>query len=313
MVRFFVYCFVLMTFATGCKQNKKHNSLERTVKSDSLELVSEGISTLLYERDFTIHPSGKWILFSRGNFDQSQMGIVLYESESKQEIASISGVYRDIEPFFSPNGEMLFFASNRPFPGRPESKDYNIWSVPFNAELGTFGEVVPLPEIINTTGDEFYPSVTQSGNMYFTADYKGISQKEDIWLSKWMNGKYQQPELLPAEINTAFYEFNAFVAPDESFILYSVYGKPNTPGGGDIWINRKSADGKWLSAEILPQPINSSALDYCPFVDIPNGVLYFSSNRKATKSNSGFTLKSLKEQATRPINGFGDIYRIRFQ
>ncbi|MEJ0080379.1 MAG: hypothetical protein WDM78_05360 [Puia sp.] len=69
---------------------------------------------------------------------------------------------------FSPDGQKLYFTSNRPLQGSDSTKDYDIWYLlkkgddwrgPFNA--GTK---------INTGKDEFYPSQARNGNLYFTRD-----------------------------------------------------------------------------------------------------------------------------------------------
>jgi hypothetical protein len=280
------------------------------VHSDSLEWIQKGISTGLSERDFAIHPNKKWIAFSRGNMDQSQMGIVLYRDSIQQQLASFSGSFRDIEPFFHPKGDRLYFASNRPYPGRDSLTDYNIWSCTFDEKSGKLGEPIALPEVINTTANEFYPSITLNNDLFFTAEYKGITKKEDILVSRWENGRYQAPELLPSPINSEYYEFNAFVSADEHLIFFSAFGRPDEKGGGDLYLSFKYDDGTWSEPRLLPEPINSNRLDFCPFWDDSEKVLYFSSNRKK-KSPKTYTLESLEHQFQQAGNGLGDLFRIK--
>lgn len=302
-------CAFICSVLLSCCTQQQVKPFDFSIQQDTLELVKQGISTGLYERDFAVHPNKKWIAFSRGNSDQTQMGIVLYRDSTHQKLVSFSGVYRDIEPFFHPNGTQLFFASNRPFPGRDSLSDYNIWSCSFDESSGSLGEPIPLPEVINTTADEFYPSITLNNDIFFTAEYKGITKKEDILVSRWKNGRYQTPELLPEHINSEFYEFNAYISADESVLFFSAYGRANEFGGGDLYMSSKEDDGRWSKPILLPEPINSKQLDFCPFWDEAEQVLYLSSTRKKP-SPKPFSLETIQHDFELPGNGLGDIYRI---
>jgi hypothetical protein len=177
-----------------------------------------------------------------------------------------------------------------------------------------WGEPRNIGAPVNTADDEFYPSVTKSGNLYFTAAYKNAVGKEDIYCAIWENGKYNEPVPLDTAVNSATYEFNAFVSPDEDFIIFTSYGRKDDKGRGDLYMSRKDALGRWQPAKNLSF-INSDKIDYCPFVSADKKILFFTSARAAPKQpgDKAIKLAELINFYTGPQNGSGDIYFINFE
>lgn len=266
------------------------------------------ISTPYKERDMTISSDGNHLLYSIHSYDDQQRMIVEMirkdKNWSRPEVVSFSGNYRDIEPMFDPSGTRLFFASNRPLSDKDQSGDYDIWYV--QKEDNGWGTPIALDTIINTSGDEFYPSMSNNGTLYFTATKKEGKGKEDIYYSRWSEGRFQTPASMDSAINTSTYEFNSFIDPDEDYILFSSYGRPDGLGGGDLYISFRGTDGRWKSAINLGEQVNSGKLDYCPFVSTDGEQLYFSSSRKDDKKPRSIT--GLRQMMDRPQNGFDDIY-----
>ena len=301
----------------GCQTN--NDSLKTTplvniqAAADTLVLFGEGvISTPLYERDMAIHPQGNELIYTLGDYKQIKRCLVYMNKENGKWIApkimSISGKYDDIEPFYTNNGNTLFFASNRPIEKDSSRKDYNIW---FSDRIdGQWSAPKALDTIINTRGDEFFPSISEKGNLYFTATRKNGVGREDIFMAEYESGKYKLPEPLPVEINTAFYEFNAYVSPKEDLIIFSSFGRDDGLGGGDLYISRKDELGKWGQSKNLGVLINSDKLDYCPFIDWENQNFYFTSDRIAQEGKELKSVNALKQLANSPLNGFGNIYKI---
>jgi Tol biopolymer transport system component len=312
-LRFFSYSAVALILSFwGCQPEHKVNmSIEHT--PDTLELFAPGvISTGLYERDIAISSDGKEILYTLGNHKQTSRCLVsikrTHTGWGNREMLPFSGKYHDIEPAFSTDGNTLFFASTRPLPNDITRDDYNIWRV--DRLDGIWGDPEPLSELINTAGGEFYPSLTKSGDLYFTATRDDGIGKEDIYVSRLSGGVYLQPEVLDTNINTATYEFNAFISPDEDVLIFGSYGRPDDLGGGDMYISRMQADGGWSKSVNMGAQFNSSKLDYCPFVDYPRGNFYFTSER--TIDHKAVTVEDFIEVANLPGNGLGDLYRIAY-
>jgi hypothetical protein len=228
---------------------------------------------------------------------------------SQPKVAAFSGKYFDLEPSFSPDGLKLYFVSTRPLDDSLKPKDFDIWYVERSNLNVNWSEPKNMGSPINTEHGEFYPSIAANGNFYFTRDDTTKNRKDDIYISIYKNGKYETPMALPETINTDSYEYNAFIAPDESYILFGGYNRNDGLGSGDIYISRKSDNG-WTQAENLGTTINSDKMDYCPFVK--NDILYFTSKRDHTqvKQEQALDLGSLLKEFNKADNGSSSLYAL---
>jgi Tol biopolymer transport system component len=220
------------------------------------ELLAEGIiSTSRKERDFALSPDGTEIFYTIQSPVQGVFQTILYRKKNLQGqwsepvIAPFAGNYSDLEPVFTADGSKIFFSSNRPESGT-EPKDFDLWFV--EKKNGVWGDPKNIGAAVNTIADEYYPSIANNGNLYFTAAYKNAIGKEDIFISRWIDNKYTTPEPLDTAVNSKTYEFNAFVSPDESFIIFTSYGRKDDLGGGDLYMSTKDNNGKWKPAFICP-------------------------------------------------------------
>ncbi|MDO8898131.1 MAG: hypothetical protein Q7V19_10810, partial [Bacteroidales bacterium] len=303
-------------YLAGCQIDKDDNVIiDIKEPAQSLSIFGEDIlSTPLYERDMAISPQFDEIIYTLGDYKQNRRCLVAMKYKngnwSKPEILNISGTYHDIEPFFSHDGNRLYFASDRPIFGDTTRNDYNIWYSDRND--GLWSEPVALDTIINTKQNEYFPSLSLNGNLYFTSVRENGIGREDIFISKFVDGKYLSPSPLSSEINTISYEFNAFISLEEDYIIFSSFGREDGFGGGDLYISVKDAEGNWAQARNLGSKINSDKLDYCPFVDAESHNFYFTSERISGSRNKLETIEDLKNSGNSIENGFGNIYRISF-
>jgi len=264
-------------------------------------------------RDLAISPDGKEIYFTIET-PKKEFSTIAYIKKkgkkwSKPKVASFSGQFKDLEPFFSPDGLKMYFASARPTDKKSDQpKDIDIWVVSRTTIQSKWSKATNIGAPVNTEKDEFYPSVATSGNLYFTRAV--ANRKEDIFMSKWKDNTYQSPTALSDSVNSKLYEYNAFVTLDESMIIFTSYGRKEEMGGSDMFYSKKKKDGSWTTAKHLTA-LNSNKIDYCPFVK--DGYLYFTSERsevpKSFKRKQ--TIKDLKRTAKQYTNGMGRIYRVK--
>lgn len=285
--------------------------------TDTPQIFARGILTDgLSNRDFTISPKGDEIYFTVQHLRVASFILKVSKVNGvwgKPEMASFSGVYYDLEASFSPDGNTLFFSSNRPLKAGGQQKDIDIWKVT-RAAGGKWSEPVNLGPTVNGPKNEYYPSVAKNGNLYFTVDAPYGKGSEDIVVCKPTTNGYSAPESLSEAINTKAGEFNAFVDPDEQFIIFSSEGRPDSKGSGDLYMSKKDNAGNWQPARQLPAPINSRALDYCPYVTADKKYFIFTSNRmrKEWDTDKAVTYDEMKGLVTEPGNGLDDIYWVKF-
>lgn len=266
-------------------------------------------------RDIAISSEGDEIYFSVQSYVDEVSFIAfakkIHDKWMEPEIVNFSGKYFDIEPFLAHDGLKLYFASNRPLKeSESEPKDFDIWYVERKDNNSDWSNPINVGTPINSNSDEFYPSIANNNNFYFTCNERSTKGKDDIFVSYWKGDKYLEPVSLSDSINTDGYEFNAFIAPDDSYIIFTAYQRKDGFGSGDLYISYKISDSTWTKAKNLGHEINSDKMDYCPFVDVNNN-LYYTSKRSSV-NNPVKTLSSMRNffnELNRYDNGLSRIYK----
>jgi Tol biopolymer transport system component len=265
------------------------------------------VSTGLNERDIAYDAAHKEIHFTVMNGPTGTICVTRNRNGSwrKPEVAPFSGRWSDLEPCLSPDGSRLYFVSNRPLDGKGEPKDYDVWVM--TRDRLRWNSPVNVGAPVNSTRDEFYPSITHDGTIYFCGKFD--SENEDLWRCRLQNGTYQPRENLGPNVNTPGEEFNAFVAPDESYVIFTSTGWGEGSGGGDLWISFRDAAGGWQKPVNLGDAVNSPAFEYCPSVSLDGTLLFFTSLRPIPAARPT-TYAALQRANSSPGNGRGDIYVI---
>lgn len=269
------------------------------------------ISTGMNERDLTISPDGNDIYFTVTTPNQSYSAIFFIEKRgnewTKPKVAPFSGEYQDLEPMFSPDGNDLYFASKRP------DQDGNALNADiFVTHKTASGWSEPKRLSFNTPMDEYYPSVNEKGDVFFTGVYDMDKTGEDIYVCRKNGNEFLPPQKLHESVNSVFHEFNAYVDPKEAFILFTRYGQKTDKGGGDLYVSFQF-EREWTEA-IAIESANSPGLDYCPFVDNSHTYLYFTSRRSTVfdpEIKETDLYENLKNISQSPGNNQGDIYRMK--
>lgn len=311
---------VICCMISSCKKNEATE--KETAKPEAKTEKKEGVqpfakhvfSQFTNVRDFTMSADESEAYFSLQSPVRELSVIMKIEKKDNvwqdPEISSFSGKYSDLEPFLSPDNLKLYFVSNRPISkDSTKTKDMDIWYVERASKNAVWSESKNLGAPINTEGDEFYPAVANNGNLYFTTVRKELESADDIFMSKWENNTYTEPLRLSEGINTKGAEYNAFIAPDESYIIFGGWRRPNGLGSGDMYIS-KNVNGEWTTAENLGEKINSKHMEFCPFV--LNGTLYFTSRRSSVEQKeNGFTnAQELISEINKYDNGASRIYKV---
>jgi len=265
-------------------------------------------------RDFTMSADGNEGYFTVQNLNENKSIIVKTLRKGKKwgsfEIVKFSGVYRDIEPFLSPNNLKLYFSSNRPNQG-DKTNDYDIWYVERKNTNSKWSEPKNIGAPVNTDFNEFYPSLSTNNNIYYTSDQYTKTSKDDILFAKWNSKNYNIPQRFEENINSKGYEFNSYISPQEEFLLYSIYRAKDGLGSGDLYISFKNESGQFEKRKNLGKTVNSKFMDYCPYYDQKNKILYFTSKRDEIPQSEVNTLKDFTQMIENYANGQSRIYKIK--
>ncbi|MGD9344531.1 MAG: hypothetical protein PVH84_01630 [Candidatus Aminicenantes bacterium] len=160
---------------------------------------------------------------------------------TKPELAPFSGEYSTMDMCFSPDGDRLYFTSDRPNPRDPSPKN-NIWYVERRSRGWSdpmiLGPPIYLPEV-----RQGQVSLAANGTIYFRTG-------DDLYHSKCKKGKFLEPVKLSEAINSPYAEGKPFIAPDESCLLFIRYDMPESiDGGRGLYISFRKEDRSWTSAK----------------------------------------------------------------
>jgi Tol biopolymer transport system component len=161
---------------------------------------------------------------------------------------------------------------------------------------------------VNTKEGEYFPSVTRDGTLYFT---RSTGRQNLIYRSRLKEGKYTEPEKLPKQVNCGTAQYNAFIAPDESYIIVPTVGRKDSLGGTDYYIVFRNKDDTWNEPINMGEKINTPGTrEYSASLSPDGKYLFFMSSRTLTKEKlpAKLTYCFLKEIYNKPQNGNSDIY-----
>jgi WD40-like Beta Propeller Repeat len=129
--------------------------------------------------------------------------------------------------------------------------------------------------------------------------------------ARLVDGKYATAENLGEPISTAADEYEPLIAPDESFLIFMVTGRPDSLGESDLYVSYRR-DGQWTKPENLGNKINSLRIEYSPMIS-PDGKRFFwTSTRNFTDAplEKRLDTRAMMEKLRSAGNGLGDIYQI---
>lgn len=287
----------------------------QTRKSIQPQIFQEGIiSKGDYESHGAFSPSCDTLYFIKTSNDLKVSAIcVSYFRNHKWTepiVAYFSGKYMDADPFVTNDGQAIYFMSNRPVKGNgPPKSDTDIWKVVLTAN--GWSQPIHLDAPVNSDADEYYPTLADNSTIYFGSPRKGGKGGSDIYRCRLMNGKYQKAENLGAAINGIGNEYECYIAPDESFLIYN--STPKDLSGLDFYMSY-NRNGIWTKAKRLPEPLNSDGIEWAPKVTPDKRIFYFGSTRSKwiALPSRPENIKQFNKRLQSAGNGLGDIYTVDF-
>lgn len=283
-----------------------------TAKIFMPSLVSTGLPT----RDMAITSDGKEMYFTVHG-STYLFSVILYSKFvdgkwQKPEVAPFAKnpKYAYTEPCISPDGKKMYFVSNRSKASPTgEKESYDVWVM--DRVNDGWSEPVNIGEPINSSTDEYFPSVTINGTMYFTRE--AADRSNAIYRSKLVDGKYSAAEKLSEQINFGADRFNAFIDPEEKYIIVSVFRAKDGKGAADYYIVFRNSDDTWQNPINMGDKINSKFNEYSPYVTRDGKYFFFMSmkpDENLFKENESYSYDRLQKIHNSPGNGSNTMYWI---
>jgi Tol biopolymer transport system component len=289
------------------------------------ELFAQGtISTTDDEYGIAFTPDGRTAYFTKRspttNTTARSMICVTHLIDghwSEPEVAPFSGVYNDFGIAIAPDGKRIVFSSDRPNTPAADTKALNIdlWAI--DRERDGWSEPGNLGTPVNTPAAEAYPSLAADGTLYFSSGRPGGKGSADLYRSRLVDGRYADPENL-TDINTAGYESQPAIAPDQSMLVFIASDRSDTLASNgapyprpDLYASSRSSKG-WSTPRHLDAPINSTANEGAPGFSADGRWLYFSSDRSIVSlpMPRRLSAREYEDRLHGVLDGWNNIYRV---
>jgi len=235
----------------------------------AVKLEPNLISTNQIEYNTSFDVQSQTLYYTISSSDWSESNIMKSQFQngafSKPEKVKFDGrFYNNADVHIQSDGQYLYYIGD----------DSDIWRS--KRKDGQWSKLEKLPSSINSIAPEAYPITTNSGNLYFSRASRASSY--DIYVARYNNGKYEEAIKLPSTINSDLLESDAWVAPDESFMIFARKDDPNGFGVTDLYISFNES-GQWTEAKNLGQTYNSEGVDGSPWLTPDYKYLFLTSTR----------------------------------
>lgn len=217
----------------------------RIISYDSIEVFSHHLSTEANQAIVTFNEYGDEMYFTRNQVAPKNNSRAIRRLEilmARQLMGGLWGApeamrfnspeFSCAHPALSPDGQRLFFTSDRP--GGFGGKDIYVC----HRQGESWGEPINLGPNINTEGDELYPYFHAEGDLYFASDSRPGLGGQDIYRSEDLgDGNWGLPENVGYPINTAADDFGLIISTKEN-TGYFTSNRPGGAGQDDIYFFR---------------------------------------------------------------------------
>lgn len=203
--------------------------------------------------------------------------------------------YKDSDPWLTPDGETLYFVSNRPVAGEAPNASLDIWRVTVNA--GSFGTPEHLAAVASD-GEELGPELHE-GWLYFNSSRQGGPAKLSIYQARVNGNGFDTPLALPAPFNDGDIQGDLTLSPDGRVAVF--WSRREDSEELDLFAACRRPTA-WSRAVRLPAPINGTGMDFTPAFSADGSTLYFASLRAGDgAADAGGLLNGQSNLYTAPV------------
>jgi hypothetical protein len=252
-------------------QNSTINYFNQIPPGDTAKIFAPGIISLDNRRETKIvfSPDCRECLIGIGESGKRKILYAKQDSGKWSEFVPADFITNDRaqEPFFSPDSQSIFFTSHADI--YVSTRINKAWTTP-----------IKLVSPINSDSEEYHPTVTLNGTLYFCSKRDG---EYCIYRSKYENEKYSAVEKLDTTINSRYGAWDPYIAPDESYVIFtSIY--PDGYGKQNQYISFHNVNGTWSSPRNLGSSINTNKVEYGSYIS-PDKKYYFFSRPRGWMPN----------------------------
>lgn len=190
---------------------------------------------------------------------------------SEPRLWTFSGKYKDYEPTISPDGQLLFFNSNRPLSGsRIESKN-NIWFS--SLENGTWQEPKSLQHINTNEFEESYPSMASNSKLIYSKEVVVSGKSQYHLFETYFDGVHTKNGKRIVFPNFQFEASDPHISADGDYLVFTGFHSSNWNNTCNLYISFFE-DGKWSEPKAIVE-LNSKGPDFAAFVSFDDRYIFY--------------------------------------
>jgi len=300
------FFLVFVTFTQNCFSQTFH-----TTSNKALKIYNEGVSEYDYLNFINAEHNFREALFFDKNFFEAYMmlgELMLKQKRYSEAVSYYRSAIKIDSLFFKPvffslaNAEMMSGDFNSALihfnvyiaqPGVSEKNKANAIKNAKNCEFAIIAIKNPVPynpvsvgSGINTTDDEYWPSITADGRtMMFTRQATQSDTKlpfrqgqEDFYVSYYKDNVWQKAFNAGAPLNTPQNEGAQSLSSNGNYMFFTACDRPGGMGSCDLYFSTFN-DGKWSEPSNLNWPVNTTGWETQPSISADGKTLFFSSSR----------------------------------
>jgi len=223
------------------------------------EKFAEDIITYEPHNSPTFSPDGREMIIGAMEDDDKYYKMINSTWTQESDLPfNFPGVCNGV--FLSPSGDRAYFFI---------WNDRNRFYTSIKKSSG-WGELQIMGEDINSFRSSWQFTSAENENLYFSCD-------DNLMVSVFDGSKHLKPLNLKLEDNKNVKGVTPYIAPDESYLIYSLGYEDNE---ADLHISYRLANNKWTKPIDLGPDINIKGnMDLCPMVSPDGKYLFFISRR----------------------------------
>ncbi|MDZ7634082.1 MAG: PKD domain-containing protein [Bacteroidales bacterium] len=191
----------------GSNKSKPYSKDLKSKLNDGPATFNRTFDTIYYSRNLVIEGNFKLLSTYR-----NKLGLFYAVSEEKgwgknREIRFNTEWFNITMPSLSHDGKRLYFASDKPDGLGGMDIYYSNW------RNGYWEDPVNLGPAVNTVGNETYPFINETGELFFASDgHDGLGGK-DVYVTRQKGNEWFKPVRLAPPINTEYDDYGIVTNP----------------------------------------------------------------------------------------------------
>ncbi len=161
---------------------------------------------------------------------------------------------------------------------------------------------VNLGPSVNSTDDEYLPTLTADGRTLLFTRYNRENMEEDFYYCRWVDGRLGRAVRMAEPLNSGDNEGAGCISQDGRILYFTACGRPDGAGRCDLYISYRKGNG-WSQPQNLGPAVNTGGWESQPCLSIDGRTLFFVSDRKDGYGGMDIWRSTLVEgRWSKPVN-----------